>query len=212
MTVDRVDDSINLEQNSLTHKMKIKSQKIVMDAEKGEAKLAIEKCKKFLSAVESSNFKCKIFINSWEDIDSVKSFEKIVTNIGAQLKLPKEDIEGIKLSAMGGSSKRDYLAFDCAMKDKGEVRLHTGGYSVLKKENDKMDFQIVHHYIDMNELTLKRLPVEATETIEPGWFRRRSAESIEYQHPEEGKDWNTYFQYEAHKNLLKELPEDEDEN
>ena len=42
--------------------------------------------------------------------------------MGAQLKLPKEDIEGIKLSAMGGSSKRDYLAFDCAMKDKGEVR------------------------------------------------------------------------------------------
>ena len=66
MTVDRVDDAINLEENSLTHKMKIKSQKIVMDAEKGEAKLAIEKCKKFLSAVESSNFKCKIFINSWE--------------------------------------------------------------------------------------------------------------------------------------------------
>ena len=52
----------------------------------------------------------------------MKSFEKIVTNIGAQLRLPKEDIEGIKLSAMGGSSKRDYLAFDCAMKDKGEVR------------------------------------------------------------------------------------------
>ena len=98
-----------------------------------------------------------------------------MTNIGAQLKLPKEDIEGIKLAAMGGSSKRDYLAFDCAMKDKGEVRytkhnlndsllvtvyrLHTGGYSVLKKENDKMDFQIVHHYIDMNDLTIKRLPV-----------------------------------------------------
>ena len=76
---------------------------------------------------------------------------------------------------MGGSSKRDYLSFDCAMKDKGQVRyavlfhnleyelllhrLHTGGYSVLKKENEKMDFQIVHHYIDMNELTLKRLPV-----------------------------------------------------
>ena len=52
----------------------------------------------------------------------MKSFDKIVTNIGAQLRLPKEDIEGIKLSAMGGSSKRDYLAFDCAMKDKGEVR------------------------------------------------------------------------------------------
>ena len=61
----------------------------------------------------------------------MNSFEKIVTNIGVQLKLPKEDIEGIKLSAMGGSSKRDYLAFDCAMKDKREVRLHTGGYSVL---------------------------------------------------------------------------------
>ena len=159
MTVDRVDDAAAVETNSLTHKMKIKAQKIVMDAEKGEAKTAIEKCKKFLSTVETSNFKCKIFINSWEDIDNIKSFDKIVTNIGAQLKLPKEDVEGIKLAAMGGSSKRDYLAFDCAMKDKGEVRLHTGGYSVLKKENDKMDFQIVHHYLDMNELTLKKLPV-----------------------------------------------------
>ena len=38
------------------------------------------------------------------------------------MKLPKEDIEGIKLSAMGGSSKRDYLTFDCAIKDKGAVR------------------------------------------------------------------------------------------
>ena len=66
MTVDRVDESLNIEQNSLTHKMKVKSKKIVMDAEKGEAKLAIDKCKKFLSSVESSNFKCKIFINSWE--------------------------------------------------------------------------------------------------------------------------------------------------
>jgi len=159
MTVDRVDDAINIEHNSLTQKMKVKSQKIVMDAEKGEAKLAIEKCKKFLSGVESSNFKCKIFINSWEDIDGLKSFDRIVSNIGIQLKLPKEDVEGIKLAAMGGSSKRDYLAFDCAMKDKGEVRLHTGGYSVLKKEDDKIDFQIVHHYIDMNELTLKKLPV-----------------------------------------------------
>ena len=66
MTVDRVDDAVNLDHNTLTQKMKVKSQKIVMDAEKGEAKLAIEKCKKFLSSVESSNFKCKIFINSWE--------------------------------------------------------------------------------------------------------------------------------------------------
>ena len=53
--------------------------------------------------------------------------------------------------------------------------------------------------------------VEASEAIETGWFRRQSVESIEYQQPEEGKDWNTYFQYEAHKNLLKELPEDDDE-
>ena len=45
-----------------------------------------------------------------------------MNNIGAQLRLPKDDVEGIKLAAMGGSSKRDYLAFDCAMKDKGEVR------------------------------------------------------------------------------------------
>ena len=57
-----------------------------------------------------------------QDIEGRGNFDKIVTNLGAQLKLPKEDIEGIKLSAMGGSSKRDYLAFDCAIKDKGAVR------------------------------------------------------------------------------------------
>ena len=66
MTVDRIDDAPIVEQNSLTTKIKQKSRKIVMDAEKGEAKMAIEKCKKFLTAVQSSNFQCKIFINSWE--------------------------------------------------------------------------------------------------------------------------------------------------
>ena len=66
MTVDRVDDTPMVEHNTLTQKIKQKSKKIVMDAEKGEAKMAIEKCKKFLTAVQSSNFQCKIFINSWE--------------------------------------------------------------------------------------------------------------------------------------------------
>ena len=66
MEIDRVDDAPIIEHNALTQKMKQKSKKIVMDAEKGEAKMAIDKCKKFLSAVQSSNFQCKIFINSWE--------------------------------------------------------------------------------------------------------------------------------------------------
>ena len=107
------------------------------------------------------------------------------------------------------------------------VRLHTGGYSVVKKDEDTYDFQIVHHFIDLNELTLKKLPVsqhvthhvysaynnfqtEISDKEEQRWFRR-SSQSIEMEQPEEGKDWNTYFQYEAHKNLLKELPEDEEE-
>ena len=64
----------------------------------------------------------RYILQLYQDIDGKSNFDKIVSNIGLQLKLPKEDIEGIKLSAMGGSSKRDYLAFDCAMKDKGEVR------------------------------------------------------------------------------------------
>ena len=66
MEIDRVDDAPIIEHNAPTQKMKQKSKKIVMDAEKGEAKMAIDKCKKFLSAVQSSNFQCKIFINSWE--------------------------------------------------------------------------------------------------------------------------------------------------
>ena len=61
-------------------------------------------------------------MNCLKDIEGRSNFEKIVTNMGAQLKLPKEDVEGIKLAAMGGCTKRDYLAFDCAIKDKGEVR------------------------------------------------------------------------------------------
>ena len=47
------------------------------------------------------------------------------------------------------------------------------------------------------------------QPAEQGWFRRSSQAALEQ--PEEGKDWNTYFQYEAHKNLLKELPEDQEE-
>ena len=43
-----------------------------------------------------------------------------------------------------------------------------------------------------------------------GWFRGWE-ECPGLDQPEEGKDWNTYFQYEAHKNLLKELPEDQEE-
>ena len=39
MTVDRMDDSPLVEQNTLTQKMKQKSKKIVMDAERGEAKV-----------------------------------------------------------------------------------------------------------------------------------------------------------------------------
>ena len=54
-----------------------------------------------------------------------------MNNIGVQLRLPKEDVEGIKLAAMGGSSKRDYLSFDCAMKEKGEVRLKEKNIFIL---------------------------------------------------------------------------------
>jgi len=90
------------ENEAFTRQMAAKSRKIVMDAEHGEAKGAIDRCKKFLNNVETSQFACKIFINSWEDIEGVKNFERIVNNVGAQLRLPKEDIEGLKLCATGG--------------------------------------------------------------------------------------------------------------
>ena len=66
LSVERVDDSPVVEHNTLTSKIKQKSRKIVLDAEQGEARTAIQKCKNFLSAVQSSNFACKIFINSWQ--------------------------------------------------------------------------------------------------------------------------------------------------
>lgn len=54
--------------------------------------------------------------------------------------------------------------------------------------------------------------MEVSDRLEggQGWFRGTS-EVPALDQPEEGKDWNTYFQYEAHKNLLKELPEDEEQ-
>ena len=66
LSVARVDDSPLVEHTTLTQKIKQKSRKIVMDGEQGEARSVIQKCKKFLSTVQSSNFACKIFINSWE--------------------------------------------------------------------------------------------------------------------------------------------------
>jgi len=125
------------------------------------------------------------------------------------LKLPADDIEGIKLSAMGGSSKRDYLAFECAMRDEGSVRLHTGGYQVSRQgvENgEKFDFQIALNYMDMSDIILKKLPEKDVANLEKQWFK--SSPAIECQKPEEGEDWNSYFQYTAHKNILKELHED----
>ena len=44
-------------------------------------------------------------------------------------------------------------------------RLHTGGYSVVKKDEDRFNFQIVHHLIDLNELTLKKIPVRIETNV-----------------------------------------------
>jgi len=101
-------------------KMKLKSNKIVKEAESGELKETVERCKRFLSSIQASSFACKIFVNSWKNIEGVEKFGEIVENIGDILELPEKDIRGIKLSASGEESKRDYLAFECAMEDAGK--------------------------------------------------------------------------------------------
>ena len=65
----------------------------------------------------------------------------------------------------------------------------------------------------MSSLLQYSAQAQISEPQETGWFGRTEsqAQCLEMDHPEEGKDWNTYFQYEAHKNLLKELPEDDEE-
>ena len=35
----------------------------------------------------------------------------------------------------------------------------------MKKDDDRFDFQIVHHFIDLNELTLKKIPVGSLNII-----------------------------------------------
>ena len=54
-----------------------------------------------------------------QEIEGVEQFEKIVDNIGETLKLPPQNITGIKLAAGGKGAKKDTLAFECAMKDDG---------------------------------------------------------------------------------------------
>ena len=59
------------------------------------------------------------FIPLFQEIEGVEQFGEIVDNIGKILKLPEENINGIKLAAGGKGAKRDTLAFECAMKDNG---------------------------------------------------------------------------------------------
>jgi len=74
-----------------------------------------------------------------------------------------------------------------------------------KEDGDKIDFQIALNYMDMSDITLKKLPETAAQDLEKKWFK--SCPAVEYEKPEEGEDWNSYFQYKAHKNILKELHE-----
>jgi len=201
---------VKKEINSFEEKMRTKSRKIVDAAESGELQQAVEKCKKFLSTIEASTFECKCELNSWEEIESVEQFRDIVDNIGKIMKLPEDNINGIKLAAGGKGAKRDTLAFECAMKDNGSVRLHTGGYQVEKHttdQGDRIDFQIALHYLDMKDITFNKLPEAAVQSIERKWFQGSPA--LETQPSSEGQDWNTYFQYQAHKNILKELDNEE---
>jgi len=211
------EDQIVKKEMNFEQKMKTKSVKIVEAAEKGELKEAVERCKKFLSNIKASTFECKCEINSWEEIEGIEQFGKIVDNIGKTLKLPEDNINGIKLAASGKAARRDTLAFECAMRDqgkgkgkgKGKVRLHTGGYQVSKQiteEGEKIDFQIALHYLDMSDITFNTLPDAAVQSIEKGWFQASPA--IETQKSTEGEDWNSYFQYQAHKNILQELNEE----
>merc|ERR1712142_1114207 len=202
------EDQIVKKEVNFEQKMKTKSVKIVE---------AAERCKKILSNIKASTFECKCEINSWEEIEGSEQFGKIVDNIGKTLKLPEDNINGIKLAASGKAARRDTLAFECAMRDqgkgkgkgKGKVRLHTGGYQVSKQiteEGEKFDFKIALHYLDMSDITFNTLPDAAVQSIEKGWFKASPA--IETQKSTEGEDWNSYFQYQAHKNILQELNEE----
>jgi len=203
------EDQIVKKEMNFEQKMKTKSVKIVEAAEKGELKEAVERCKKFLSNIKASTFECKCKINSWEEIEGNEQFGKIVDNIGKILKLPEGNINEIKLAASGKAARGDTLEFECAMRDQGKVRLHTGAYQVSKQiteEGEKFDFQIAFHYLDMSDITFNTLPEAAVQSIQKRWFRASPA--IETQKSTEGEDWNSYFQYQAHKNILQELNEE----
>merc|ERR1711872_491491 len=79
------EDQIVKKEMNFEQKMKTKSLKIVEAAEKGELKEAVERCKKILSNIKASTFECKCEINSWEEIDGIEQFGKIVDNIGKTL-------------------------------------------------------------------------------------------------------------------------------
>ena len=46
------------------------------------------------------------------------------------------------------------------------------------------------------------------ETLEQKWFSRGQALAVEDKSLDTGEDWNAYFTYMAHKNLLKEMQDD----
>ena len=114
-----------------------------------------------------------------KEIEDEKKFLEIVDNIGAHLKLPEKRITLIKNAAYTKGSTNRAMEFKCAMNMETEgggfvryqyhikhnqilssnvIRLHTGSYSVSKNEKT-FNFDIALAYMEMSNVTFRRMPV-----------------------------------------------------
>lgn len=201
------------QENKMTPFQKLQKQKStskVKDIEDTNMPI-IDKCMKLLGPmVAVGGFDSNTKASKMEGIIGVEAFEKKVENMGKQLDLHADLIEGIKLSA--NVRTETYQINDIkvgATNEKGSLLLYTGGYFIERKEEgDKLtfDFEIAVSVIKIDDIVFQKMPASAHEAVRVSWIPSLSSKAADYReggsNPE---DWQTYFQYKANKQLMNEI-------
>merc|ERR1711962_240964 len=170
----------------------------------------ITKCTNLMgTVVRVGGFSTTSKVKKSQGIRDRKSFDRIVDNVGIQLNLNKDHIAGIKEAANADKDQFKIFDFKGGMTQNGEMILHTGSYLVERFDNedgsgDRFNFGIAMSVISITEIEFRRLgeaAAAATAAIQGSWFKS-SSPSLEIGDSLSPRDWETYFDYTANKNLL----------
>lgn len=194
---------------------KAKSRRKVFEIEEDKKNSAVvTKCKNMMGpVVRVGGFSTSTKVKKTEGIKGKESFDKIVDNVGKQLNLSEIHIAGIKEAANADRDQFKISDFKGGMVQNGSMILHTGSYFVERFESqdetqDRFNFEIAMSVISITEIEFERLgeaAAAATAAISRSWFKSSTAPSLEYESKLSPRDWETYFEYTANKQLLADM-------